>query len=486
MGILIPPLVFKTFSTQEITSIIKSNKTKNSSDYDEISTKPLKISANYICSPLTYICNKSVSTRLFPEQLKYSIIKPLYMKGDKTDPSNYGPISMLTSFSKVLEKALYNRLIEYLNNNNILNTQQSGFRKNLATEDAIFRLIHEILNALNSKIMVGSIFFDLAKAFDSVNHLLLIQKLPHYGIIGKYKLLLESYLTNRFQRVQLDSSTLNLKTTSTWNMVKHGVPQGLVLGPLSCLLYINDLPNAIIHNATPILFADDTSIIITGRDAHKFQDDLSTTFSQISEWFQLNSLSLNISKTHFIQFSSKSLNDSDINITYENNYISKVNDLNFLGLNINNPLSWKTHIDKIVPKLSSACFAMRAVKPFMCPQMLKAIYYSHFHSIISYSVIFWGHTAPSTRVFRLQKRIIRIMTGRKSKDSCRKLFTSLEFFPVPSLYIFSLLRFVIKNKELFATNNETHNYGTRQHLDFHYPSANLMKFQTLYECKNIQ
>ena len=110
---------------------------------------------------------------------------------------------------------------------------------------------------------------------------------------------------------------------------------------------------------------------------------------------------------------------------YENNYISKVNDINFLGLNINNTVSWKTHIDKILLKLSSACFAMWAVK-----QMLKAIYYSHFHSIISYGVIFWGHIAPSTRVFRLQKRIIRIMMGSRSKNSCRKLFTSLEILPL--------------------------------------------------------
>jgi hypothetical protein len=163
---------------------------------------------------------------------------------------------------------------------------------------------------------------------------------------------------------------------------------------------------------------------------------------------------------------------------YENNYISKVNDLNFLGVNINNTLSWKTHIDKILPKVSSACFAMRGVKQFVSPQMLKAIYYSHLHSIISYGVIFWGHIAPSTRVFILQKRIIRIMMGSRSKNSCRKLFTSLEILPLPSLHIFSLLRFVIKNKELFTTNNETHNYGTRQHLDFHYPLANLKKFQT--------
>ena len=154
----------------------------------------------------------------------------------------------------------------------------------------------------------------------------------------------------------------------------------------------NDLPNAMLHNATPILFADDTSILITGQNFLKFQDDLNATFGHTSNWFQVNSLSLNISKTYFIQFKllleSKSLNYSDINITHENNYISKVNDIKFFGLNINNTLSWKTHIDKILPKLCSACFAMRSVKPFMSQQMFNVIYYSHFQSIMSYGIIF--------------------------------------------------------------------------------------------------
>ena len=289
---------------------------------------------------------------------------------------------MLTSFSKVLEKALYNRLIEYLNDNNILNPQ-FGFRKRLSTENPILKLTHEILNALNNKAMVGSIFFDLAKAFDSVNHLILIKNLPYYGITGKAKMLIESYLLNRFQRVQLESSTLNSKTISSWSKVKHGVPQGSVLGPLLFLLYINDLLKAILSNATPILFADDTSILITGQDKHKYQDDLNVTFEHISNWFRVNSLSLNISKTCYIQFSGKNTNYMDLNIIYKNNYISQVKEIKFLGLYINNTLSWKTHIDKILPKLCSACFSMKSVKPFVSQQMLKVIYYSHFHSIMT-------------------------------------------------------------------------------------------------------
>jgi hypothetical protein len=177
-----------------------------------------------------------------------------------------------------------------------------------------------------------------------------------------------------------------------WTKVKQGVPQGLVLGPLLFLLYINDLPNAISHKAIPILFADDTSILITGHNLLTLQDDLNATFGQISKWFQVNSLSLNISKTYFIQFLSKSSNYLDININDENNCISKVNDTKFWGLYVNNTLSWKLHIDKILPKLCSACFAMRSVKPFVSQQTLLMIYYSYFHSIMSYGIIFAGHS----------------------------------------------------------------------------------------------
>ena len=149
-----------------------------------------------------------------------------------------------------------------------------------------------------------------------------------------------------------------------------------------------------------------------------------------------------------------------------------MNDTKIWGLNISNTLSRKTHVDNLYLN----CCAMRSVKPFVSKHMLKLIYYIHFHSIMSYVIIFWGHSSSSIRVFRLQKRIIRIMMGSRSTDSCRNLFISLKILPFPSLYIFFLLRFVIKNRALFTTNNEIRKFGS-QHHNFHHPSANLRKYQ---------
>jgi hypothetical protein len=227
----------------------------------------------------------------------------------------------------------------------------------------------------------------------------------------------------------------------------------------------------------PILFADDTSVIITSQNVHEFQNDLNISLQQLSKWFQVNSLSLNFTKTFFLQFINKSPNYFDINITHRNNLIPKANCIKFLGLYINDTLTWKTHIDNILPKLCSACFAMRTVKPYVSQQTLKAIYYSYFHSILSYGIIFWGQSAYSIRIFRLQKRILRIMMGYKNRVSCRELFINLKILPLPSQYIYCLLQFVVKNRELFSTNNEIHSFRTRQHQNLHQPSANLTKYQ---------
>jgi len=157
------------------------------------------------------------------------------------NPTNYRPISLLTSFSKVFEKALFIRLSEHFYSNKLLVGNQFGFRKGLATEGATFNLTNEFLNALNNKAMAGSIFCDLQKAFDSVNHDLLLSKLPYYGISGKTKLLLISYIENRYQKVEIINSYLNSNRVSKWTNMKYGVLHGSILGPLLFLVYINDL-----------------------------------------------------------------------------------------------------------------------------------------------------------------------------------------------------------------------------------------------------
>jgi len=171
--------------------IIDSLKSNNSSGYDDISTKIIKISKPFIISPLINICNKELAQGNYPERLKFSLIKPIYKSSDKSSPSNYRPTSLLPAFSKIFEKVIYKRLFDHLNNNAILNKHQYSFRSEVSTENASHILLNEILAAMNSKQMVGGIFCDLHKAFDCFNHVVLLEKLKFYVVTGKFYNLLK-------------------------------------------------------------------------------------------------------------------------------------------------------------------------------------------------------------------------------------------------------------------------------------------------------
>jgi hypothetical protein len=220
------------------------------------------------------------------------------------------------------------------------------------------------------------------------------------------------------------------------------------------------------------LFTDDTSIIVWSPNSIHFQTNIVTAFDCVNKWFKVNLLSININKTYYTQFKTKNKPTLDINIVCNDNVITTLPNVKFLGIYIHNSINWSCHIEYIIPKLSSACYIMRSIKPFMSLNTLETIYYYYFNTIISYSLPFWGNSLQCIKIFRMQKRIIRIMIGCKSTVSYRNLFRRLEILPFVSQYILSLMLFVVKNKILFILNSENHTKSTRKFNNFCQPITN--------------
>jgi len=222
-----------------------------------------------------------------------------------------------------------------------------------------------------------------------VNHKILLDKLEFYG---KFKTLIESDLTCRYQKVILNNNT-DINSSLKWELVKNGVPQGSIHGPLVFLLYINDVPKIILKNNSMVLFADDTSLLITDSNNLDFNININQSFRNIISWFDSNLLILNFNKTHYVEFRTKNYYQFKTNVKYEHKNISNSTETKFLGLIISETLSWKQHIDQIATKLCSTCYALRNLKHIVPQSTLRTIYYAHVHSILSYSMIFWG-TSP--------------------------------------------------------------------------------------------
>jgi len=267
------------------------------------------------------------------------------------------------------------------------------------------------------------------------------------------------------------------KYSSEWEPVTHGVPHGSIIGTLFSLLYINDLSKIVPDISNPILFAEDTSMIITNSGFQVFKKDIHSIIIQLNRWFKSHLLSLNLDKTHFLQFLTKDSHEIDLQISYENKRISKIYNTKFLGLIIDNNLYWGFHIDEAVYKFNKACYVNGSVKPFISSEVLRIHSFSLVHSILSYGISFGGTSSHSKVIFKIQKRIIIIIINSDSKDSCHELFKKLYILPLHYQYILSILLLVVKNRRLFKTNFDVHNLNTITNYDLHLPTAKLMIFQ---------
>ena len=238
----------------EIESLIILSNTSKSIGPNSIPNQIIKLISKYISAPITNICNKAFSTGIYPDILKISKVIPIHKKESKIEVSNYRPISLLSNINKILEKLIFNRLYKFLELHNCIYQQQYGFRAKYSTEHAVLSMADEIREAMGKNNTAIGVFVDFQKAFDTVNHNILLKKLEHYGIRGIVNNLFKSYLTNRQQYVTINGSESSMK------YIHHGIPQGSVLGPLLFLIYINDL-HTCIKNSETRHFADDTNLL---------------------------------------------------------------------------------------------------------------------------------------------------------------------------------------------------------------------------------
>ncbi len=319
----------------EILQLVAKVKPKKSKGHDELDMCLIKKLIPYIVVPLKHIFNLSLLNGVFPDSMKIARVIPLFKSGNTKEFSNYRPISLLPQFSKILEKMYHSRLMAFIDSNQILYKSQYGFRKQMSTSLAIIELVEEITNSLDNHEATVGVFIDLKKAFDTVDHSILIEKLYHYGIRGTANKWICSYLMNRYQYVTING------TDSDYMNVLCGVPQGSILGPILFILYINDMCN-VSTLLKPILFADDTNLFYSGKDIDELCSVVSMELDKLCIWSQVNKLSLNTSKTNFMVFTNRSCDDT-YTVCMNGLNLSRVFVTQFLGVHMDSKLDWNYH-----------------------------------------------------------------------------------------------------------------------------------------------
>lgn len=434
---------FDLTNSDEVNYILKHKiKIDKASGIDKIPPKCLKILNESLTTTLVKLINDILTTGIFPDLAKEAVICPIFKGGDKSNPNNYRPISLLSVLSKLVEYIIKNRLVSHFNKNDFFFKFQYGFMEKSDTQSATIDLVTDLYNDIDKGLISAGVFLDMTKAFDLVPHDLLIFKLKSYGLDGLALDLIHSYLSNRKQRVQIGD------TLSDYKIIKSGVPQGSILGPILFVVFINDISNLKL-NGSLNLYADDTAIFNKDRNQELLVSKTNEDIVSVTNYFMVNRLIVNESKTKLMLFHSPQKRfTSTTSFIFNSSILVPSASVKYLGLYFDSFLKWENHIASVTKSIAPVVGLLFRLKKIIPVSALLKVYYSLINSRLSYLNTIWcnGYKTSFNYLNVLQHKAIKNIFNLPFRYKSADLYKNYPIRSLDFMFKFNTLIFIQKHQ----------------------------------------